>query len=161
MKRFRLWLVIGIAALSTLCVFFVHGHNRSLVSRLTINDLCFSPRPVPDPVTGDLTIPNSIAQLDGHFVEISGDRWNPLNVNEFDLTDSSRFPSFNPFPPKAEEFVHVKMKTDTSYSCTFYTSKAMLVGGTIHVKVEKNGDGQIKSVYRLDADWAKEIPPKS
>jgi hypothetical protein len=158
MKRFRLWLMIGIATLSTLCVFFVHGHNRPLVSRLTINDLCFSPRSVPDPITGDLTIPNSIAQLDGHFVEISGDCWNPLwNGNEFDLTDFSRHPSFNPFPPKAEEFVHVKMKAGTSYS---YTSNAVLVGGTIHVKVEKNGDGQITSVYRLDADWATEIPPK-
>jgi hypothetical protein len=157
MKCFRLWLMTGIATLSTLCVFFVHDHNRLLVSKLTINDLCFSPRSVPDPVIGDLTIPNSIARLDGHFVEISGDCW-ATGPDEFTLTDFSRHPSFNPFPPKAEEFVHVKMKAGTSYS---YTPNMMLVGAMIHVKVEKNGDGQITSVYRLDADWATEITPKS
>jgi hypothetical protein len=121
------------------------------VPRLTINDLSFSLTPG---AARDVTVPASISQLDGSTVEIAGNCWD-MRDNEFELTDKSHFHSFMPRPPLAQEFVHVKLKPG---SAIVPYSDTMLVHGTLHVRVEKE-NGEIASIYRLDADWAKPFPP--
>ena len=153
MKRFVIWLLIGLVLL-TIAYIIIVGIDRSQpVHRLTINNLSFSLNVA---ALTNVTIPPSISQLDGCRVEIVGDLCPMPSTDNFTLTDGSHFPSYMPRPPLAQEFVNVKMKPGRT---NIRFSDRMLVRGTLHVKIERNESGQIISIYRLDADSAKSFPP--
>jgi hypothetical protein len=106
--------------------------------------------PTGDPQT-DAGIPASIAQLNGRTVEITGDCWAP-HEGGFVVTD---LPRDEHQAPLAQEFVQVKLKSNSE---TFYSEGKILVHGTMHVKVEKDNSGIVKSIYRVDADWVTPFP---
>jgi hypothetical protein len=159
MNRVRLSLLVVLIAIAEVWICASHYRRRQPIPQLTINDLCYSLNPPSESnipaENADANIPVSISALDGRKVEVVGD-WYGQGNDLFDLTDRSHFHSYMPRPPLAQEFVHVKMKSGSVINGPW---NKLLVGGTLHVKIERNEDGVIKSIYRLDADWAQPIPP--
>jgi hypothetical protein len=154
MRRIRLWSVAGLMLMLALGVAFIPIKQNKQAVKLTLGKLLFSP--YSDPAS-EAAIPASIQQLDGQTVEIVGDCWDPWSDGDqivaFQLTDMANYNELR--PPVAQEFINVKMK---SGGAILSPNRRMIVHGTLRVKIERDQDGAIKSIYRIDADWAKPFP---
>ena len=143
--RWRLLLAgILMVAISITMVSAVFKSNHFPI--LTMRDLRYS---------GD-AIPDSIAGIDGRVVEVVGQVWNAGNgVDQFSLTE---------FPPgdlhaepylRASNFVHVHMNLTLANS---RLPGKVRVRGIMHIKIEKDSEGQVISIYHLDAQKVTPAP---
>jgi hypothetical protein len=105
------------------------------------------------PVTSAADIPAELKSLDGVRVTVSGF---PLCFDAsgqdrmFELINIGTRPEHQ--PPRVEDRVLVTLTPSTPLPNEEIYSELVDVSGVFHVKIERDQNGRIESVYRLDAD---------
>jgi hypothetical protein len=103
-------------------------------------------------------VPKKWRDLDGQKVQLTGYMFSNLaasRVRDFELVYSVTKCCFNG-PPMVQERVFVHIPADRP-AMPYNMAAFMQMTGTLHVKVVKNEDGVIQSVYTLDLEAAQQL----
>jgi hypothetical protein len=107
----------------------------------------------------DADLPQSVRQLDGKHLTLTGDVWQPYSADQsehvsgFDLIWLSDYSSW--VLPKIQNFV--KCRALPGRRLTAFDGE-VAVTGILHVGVERDG-GRMSSIFRLDVDDIKPLGP--